>query len=170
LIANPDFSQAGATPGQAAGWTLRSVCARASIAAFAGAPAEPVEGFERWSSWSGALGTATFASFAANEAAEAFDRWPDPLFAFELTEGLVQARAQDGFDAGWWTGAAHFAWSDVSAPPVVFTGGASLDTFGGWRPGDVYLFAFADAALTRAVFHGEASEIFDAWTTKNTTI
>ncbi len=169
MIANPDFSQAGAAPGQAAGWTLRSVCARQSIASFTATPAEPLEGFEQWSAWTGALGTATFAPFDGGETSEVFDGWPNALFALELSEGLVAARELDGFEAGWWTGAAHFAWGDVTAVVGVF-GGGPLETFDKWRPADGYLLAFTDAALARATFHGEASEIFDAWTTKNTTL
>lgn len=166
MIANPDFSQAGATPGQAAAWTLRSSCARQSIAAFAATPPESVESFEWWSSWTGALGAARFAPFASNETMEVFDQWPNPLFAFELSEGLVQAHFRDGFDAGWLAGTAYFGWTGVPSVAGVFANG-SMETFAKWRPADVYLLAFTDAALTRATFHGEATEIFDAWTTQN---
>ena len=166
MIANPDFSQAGAAPGQAAAWTLRSSCARQSLAGFAATPPESVEGFERWSTWNGALGAATFAPFASTETMEIFDEFPNPLFAFELSEGLVRAHFPDGFETGWWTGNAYFAWAGVPSVAGVFANG-SMETFDRWRPADVYLLAFTDAALTRATFHGEAMEVFDAWTTKN---
>jgi hypothetical protein len=169
MIANPDFSQAGATAGQAAAWTLRSSCARESVAGFAATPPESVEGFERWSTWLGALGTATFAPFVGNETMEVFDGWPNALFAFELSEGLVQVHFPDGFETGWWTGNAYFAWAAVPSVAGVFATG-SMESFDKWRPADVYLLAFNDAALKRAVFHGEAQEMFDAWTTTNTTL
>ncbi|MGO8996417.1 MAG: hypothetical protein ACLQVI_24140, partial [Polyangiaceae bacterium] len=74
MIANPDFSQAGAAPGQAASWTLRSSCARQSIAPFtAPTGADAFEGFERWFPWSGALAVATLAPFAPNGTEEDFD-------------------------------------------------------------------------------------------------
>ncbi len=168
MIANPDFSRAGVAPGQAASWTLRSLCARQSIAPFS-APtgADAFEGFERWFPRSGALAGAALAPFAPNGTEEDFDAWPDALFAFELSDGLVTGTADDGFEA--WTPGAHFAWPDVTSAQGVFAGGP-LESFDGWRPGATYLLAFPDAALTRAIFHAEPSEIFDAWTTKNTTL
>jgi hypothetical protein len=168
LIANPDFSQAGAAPGQAASWTLRSFCARQSIAPFAARTgADAFEGFERWFPWTGALAVAALAPFAPNGTEEDFDAWPDALFVLELSGGLVAGAADDGLEG--WAPGAHFAWADVTAAQGVFAGGA-LESFDGWRPGDVYLLAFPDAALMRALFHAEPSEIFDAWTTKNTTL
>jgi len=169
VITNPDFAQAGVTPDQAAGWTLRSSCARESVAAFAGTPPESVEGFEGWSPWIGTLGTATFVPFAGDETIEVFDSWPNPLFALELSEGLVVAHYADGFETAWWSGTPYFACGVGPSVAGAFANG-TMETFGAWRPADVYLLGFNDAALARAMFHGEAREMFDAWTTANTTV
>jgi hypothetical protein len=169
LIANADFTLPGAAAGQAASWVLRSACARESVAAFA--PADAVEAFARWTPWRGALGAAAFAPFVPNGTRETFTAWPLPLFASELSAGLVFARVVDAMETGWWTGTVAFRWSDVAQVPGAFAG-APRELFDAWRQGEKYLVAFADAALTRAVLHGAPSELFDgaAWTTKNVTL
>jgi hypothetical protein len=161
LIANADFTLPGAAAGQAASWVLRSACARESVAAFA--PADAVEAFARWTPWRGAL--------VPNGTRETFTAWPLPLFASELSAGLVFARVVDAMETGWWTGTVAFRWSDVAQVPGAFAG-APRELFDAWRQGEKYLVAFADAALTRAVLHGAPSELFDgaAWTTKNVTL
>ncbi len=169
MIANADFALPGAAAGQAASWVLRSACARESVAAFA--PADAVESFARWTPWTGALGAAAFAPFAPNGTRETFTAWPLPLFASELSAGLVFARLVDGMETAWWTGTVAFRWSDDPQAPGAFAGGPR-ETFDAWRQGETYLLAFSDAALSRAALHGAPSELFDgaAWTTKNVTL
>jgi hypothetical protein len=171
LITNASFQDAGSTPGLAAGWTLRSACAREAIAAFAaGGSGESVESFERWSAWTSSLGTAALAPFGPNGTVENFDAWPSALFALELSAGLVANVLSDGFEGGWWHGTPAFRWSDVTQVVGVFAGAASVESFYGWPVGATYLFAFPAGTLTAATFAGGAVEMFTTWTTKNTTL
>jgi hypothetical protein len=168
LITNPAFQDAGTAPGLAAGWTLRSSCARESIAAFA--PGDSFEGFERWVTWIGALGTAAVAPFAPNGTVEMFDAWPDALFAMSLSDGEVADVRRDDFETGWFVGSAAFDWSQVAATVGVLANGASIERFDDWPDGAVYVFTFPASALTRAVFADGPVELFATWTTKNTTL
>src|SRR5207249_3053411 len=144
-IANATFADAGTGAGEAAGWALRSACAREAIAPFA--PGESVEGFERWSTWSDELGAATLAPFAPSGAAESFDAWPVPHFVVELTPGLVGAIFTDGFELA--PGAASFVWEEAGHVTAAF-GGAAAEFFTAWRAGDVHRVAFEPAALVAA--------------------
>jgi hypothetical protein len=130
-----------------------------------------VESFERWSTWAGVLDAITHAPFAPNGAFEAFDAWPLPLFALEMTPGLVAGTALEPFDGAWWTGAMAFAWGGVAKVGGLF-GVAAQELFSDWRLGEVYAFAFAPTALAQAAFKGGSLELFDGatWTTKNTTL
>lgn len=167
MITNAAFQQAGTGPGTAAGWKLRSACAREAIAPFDGGS---VESFETWSAWSADLGTAAAAPIAPSGRVETFDAWPVALFALELSDGLVAATLTDGFSQGWWQGTAAFQWSDVAAVPGVFAGGAASEAFDAWLGGGAYLIAFPASALTAAPFAGGGPELFTAWTMKNTTL
>lgn len=167
MITNGSFQQAGTGPGFAAGWTLRSACAREAIAPFDG---RSVESFETWSAWSADLGNAAAAPIAPSGRVEIFDAWPAPLFALELSAGLVAATLLDGFGQGWWQGTAAFQWSNVAATPGVFAAGSSSESFDAWLGGGAYLLAFPAGALAAAAFAGGAVELFTTWTMKNTTL
>ena len=167
MITNGSFQQGGTGPGLAAGWTLRSACAREAIAPFDGGS---VESFETWSAWSADLGNAAAAPIAPTGRVETFDGWPAPLFALELSAGLVATTLSDGFDQGWWAGAAAFQWSDVTALAGVFAGGASIEPFDAWLGGAPYLVAFPATGLSVVPFTGGGPELFTTWTMKNTTL
>lgn len=169
MIRNGSFQDAGASPGAAAGWALRSLCAREAIAGFT--PGDSVEGFERWTQWAGALDAVAHAPFAPTGVLETFEAWPVALFAFELTGGLVAGTALEAFESAWWTGAPAFTWGVVTQVPSSF-GGSPQELFSAWRPGEVYALAFAATALVAAVFKAGALELFDGaeWTTRNTTL
>ena len=170
MITNPTFATAGANPGDASGWTLRTACARQAIAPF-GSPPASMEGFETWTTWSAALSAPGLAPFAPNGTEEDFDAWPNALFARELTGGLVAATTSESFADTSWTGSPFFLWATLPETQGVFTGGGALELFAGWQPGASYPLAFNDAAVTRAVFQGNAaSETFATWTTVNTTL
>ena len=168
MITNSSFVNADRGPGTAVGWTLRSACGREGIAPFA--PGESVEGFERWTTAASGLSAAALAPFAPNGTIETFDAWPNALFALELSAGLVAAVMTDGFEAGWWEGTAAFVWSNVAQLKGVFAGGAPIESFDGWQPGAVYIFAFPAGAIVPAAFTDGAIENFKTWTTKNQTL
>jgi hypothetical protein len=167
VITNGSFQEVGTGPGLAAGWTLRSACAREAIAPFDGGS---VESFETWSVWSADLAGAGAAPIAPSGRVENFDAWPAPLFAFELSAGFVAATLSDGFGQGWWPGTAAFQWSDVAAVAGMFAGGAGNEAFDAWLGSAPYLAAFPPSALAAAAFTGAAVELFTAWTMKNTTL
>ena len=168
MIANASFQDAGAAPGLAAGWTLRSSCAREAIAAFA--PGEGAESFERWTAWTSALGAAARAPFAPKGTIEGFDAWPNALFADSMSPGLVDRTMADGFETGWWSAVAAFSWNETPSVLGVFAGGAAREEFGVWPMGATYAVTFPAAALTAAPLTGGSPELFAAWTTKNTTL
>jgi hypothetical protein len=168
MIQNPSFRDAGKLPGQAAGWTLRSVCVAEQIAGFGPPPLTSVELFDRWSSWTASLGSTVVAPFRPRGTIDDFDDgWPTALFMIELSPGGVAATSCDSFDD--WLAEAHFAWPDVPQVLGVFTGNLRLEAFAAWRPGDPYTLALPESALARASFHGVDREFFDAavWPTKN---
>jgi hypothetical protein len=167
VITNGSFQQAGGASGLATGWTLRSACAREAIAPF---HRGSIESFETWVAWSADLGNAAAAPIAPSGRVETFDAWPAPLFALELSAGLVAATLSDGFSQGWWQGTAAFQWGDVAAVPGVFAGGARSEAFDAWLGGGTYLVAFPASALSAGPFAGGAVELFTAWTMKNTTL
>lgn len=168
MIANSTFQTAGPSVGSAQAWTVRSSCARESIAPFT--PSDNAEGFERWSAWTDLLGIAVLAPFVPNGTMERFDVWPNPLFAFELTGGLVGAILTDGFDRLWWTGRMAFTWARVPQRVGVFASGFSSEGFDAWQRGAVYSFAFPAGSLREAPLGGGPLELFVGWTTMNTTL
>ena len=168
MITNASFQVAGTTPGSALAWTLRSSCAREAVAGFT--PGDNAEGFERWAVWVGALGNAVVAPFLPNGTVESFDVWPNPLFALELTGGLVGATATETFESGWGVGTLELAWRTVHALIGAFVGGSPRELFAGWQPGAVYAFAFPAGSLRGAPFVAGPVEIFQGWTTPNTTL
>lgn len=168
MITNPSFQTAGTMPGSALAWTLRSSCAREAVAGFT--PGDNAEDFELWAPWAGALGNAVVAPFLPNGTAEHFDVWPNPLFALELTGGLVGATAREGFETGWGVGMLERSWRDVHALLGVLANGSRREVFAAWHPGAVYAFAFAAGSLRGAPFVGGALELFQGWTTLNTTL
>ena len=172
-ILNPGFEDAGAEPGQAAHWTLRTFVARERIAGFGPAPHRGVEDFARWAgTWLGALEDVVVGVFEPlREAREAFEGgWDNDTFAFELPIGSMvigsfSGATSDGLEAGWGAGPFLGLWADVLAARAVFDGGPEEDFAGGWRANEGFAWVWDDVGAHRATFDGEAQETFEAgWT------
>jgi hypothetical protein len=138
-IANPTFADAGATPGSAARWTIRSLCRRARIAAFGPTPEEALESFERWCSH-----LSRFDDVVAPHAF--FDAAPRGFEAFEA----------------WLPGAFLFTHDDALLEDARFAGELSEDFGTAWVP--ALLLAWESATSIVASFGAAGAESFEAWT------
>jgi hypothetical protein len=150
-VANPTFADAGATPGSAAHWTIRSLCQRARIAAFGPTPEEARESFERWCSrlsrFDDVVATRAFFD-AALRGFEAFAMWLPGAFLFAHDDALLEDAlfaGELGEDFGnAWIPALLLAWESASS---IATGAESFEA---WSPAAAPTFA-------KAAFAGSAS-------------
>jgi hypothetical protein len=160
-ITNPRFTDAGAAPGEALGWTLQTLVAGRRAAAFGPDPARAVEDFERWAAFFPAFdeSAAVRAFFApAMLGYEPFERgWSNDVFLAELTGGASEPCAfrgapVEGFLAGW-AGADPFAeWSDVAAVQGAFGGGAAEAFEMGWSHNEADVAGWSAISAAVATF------------------
>lgn len=168
-ILNPSFEDAGAAPGFAAHWTLRTFVARERIAGFGPPPHRGREDFERWFGWIDVLGDASAAVGVfepRREAFEAFEAgWGNDRFAFELPIGATAIAplgglGVDDFETGW-AGPFLGAWRAVVATLARF-GGEPVEAFErGWRGSERSVWRWDDVSAAAASFDGGAVEAFD---------
>jgi hypothetical protein len=170
MLLNPTFSDPGATAGEAAHWTLRTLCQAQRIAGFGPAPERAQEDFERWFALrtNFAQGDVAMAMFdALAEGIEDFEEgWNDGPLLTELSGGLVDPGlfAGNDFDdmqSGWLTSPFVSSWHEVVAQPAEFAG-EPFERFDGW-------FQMLPATWQTAAFDGANAERFDGvWTPMQT--
>lgn len=170
-ILNPSFEDAGAAPGLAAHWTLRTFVARERIAGFGPPPHRGREDFERWFAWIGALDEASRAVGVfepRREAFEAFEAgWGNDLFAFELPIGATASapfggRGVDDLETGWTAGPFVATWRDVVAALARFAAEPMEAFERGWRGSERFVWAWSGVTAAAATFDGGvATESFD---------
>lgn len=159
-IRNPSFDEAGAGPGAALGWSLRSRVAREAIAELA--PGEGFEGFERFSSFVSSLDASMARFFFSLAGADAFEAgWVRVPFRAELGPAERDARVFDGVPVERLEWAAVLdRWEDAA------TSAPFLDPLEHAWPGtDDFATDVGDVPTALAIFDGASSaERFDAAT------
>lgn len=162
-ILNGGFEDAGAVPGEAAHWTLRTSVAREGIAGFGPAPYIGWEDFDRWFGWLAALDDAspTVAVFEPLRGAlESFeggwdnDRFVDELPVGEMVIGAFAGRDVEDLEVGWSAGPFVEAWSAVRAELARFDAEREEDFSEGWRGNERFMWSWAGVTAERAVFDG----------------
>ena len=156
MIENADFTDAGAMPGTALRWSLRTHVAREAIAAF-GAPPHGEEAFERWSAFNGdfdaVVGDRVFFGLAGSDD---FD-WLRSAFVDQL-EPTMTLPALFGTSI-----ADAFAWDALieDLASAAIAGRFNDDLEHDWR-NDVFFTELDAAHVVAALFAaGPSSETFD---------
>jgi hypothetical protein len=139
-LLNPTLHEAGATPGSAQHWELRSLCQAQRVAAFGPSPLQAVETFERWGKLEAAFGEGALVLAL-------FDAQP---------EGV------EDFEESWGAGPFLLELPLAQLDPCLFAGNAVEDMAGGWIVGP-FLADWADVSVAPALFGGTARESFDGW-------
>lgn len=178
---NPTFTDAGAAPGQAAHWTLRTFCAAERIAAFGPAPHEAWEGFERWFDLrlafaQGDLAMALFDPIP--EGHEDFEEaWANDNYLSELPAGQIAvATFGDGtiedLEHGWSNVPFATSWAEVTATVGVFAGSPVENLESGWRSNEAYQFSWDDLSMATCLFDAgsEPREPFEGLWPHTTTL
>jgi hypothetical protein len=180
-VENPGFETPGASPWEAAGWTLVTQARGRRFAAFRAPPVPCVEDFATWAWWKDAFapGDLVVALFdpLGPEGREDFEEgWQNAPFLTELEPAQLvvalfgQEAEADGFEAAW-VPPPTFSWVDVASAPALF-GGAPGERFeAGWRGNETFLGAWAAVPSAPAAFDGGANahETFaGAWASMTT--
>lgn len=141
MLLNPNFHDPGVHPGEAASWTLRTLCQAQRIAAFGPIPERAVEDFERW--------IELHTSFGQGDIAIAmFDA---------LAEGY------EDFEEGWNGGPLLTELTGGNADPALFDGNDFDDMEAGWLP-SLFVSAWSDVIGEVSEFDGISVERFETWT------
>jgi hypothetical protein len=170
-IVNSTFSEPGAMPGQAKGWTIVSRCQAERWAAFGENLPTAYEDFERWSRLQLAFGAGqlVLGFFAPRgEGHEDFDLgWGNDIYQTELSPALSAAahfgdKAEESFD---WVTKLLVAWTDVVAAGAIFGGGTqSAEWFETAWANDTFRRNWTFVPSASALFGGVAVETFaGAW-------
>jgi len=179
-IANPSFEDAGAAPGQAEHWTLRTNAALERIAGFGPDPHRAWEDFDRWfdlvlSLDPGEVAIAFFDTLA--EGYEDFeDSWDNDLYMTGLPSGQVITSpfgggAAENLEAGWSNDAYAWSWDEVSGVTGSFDGEPHEDFEEQWRSNQSYVWSWGSVAFNTAMFDGgtQSREDFEnSWSTAST--
>lgn len=148
MIANPTFDVAGATPGSAASWTLRTLVQREAIAGFDSPREHGDESFELWSPLEETLAVDAPRVFFALAGVESFEvGWTLRSFVDALDAAMVVAAE---FDASVYEA---FEWSPlvVDWGGVIVAGAFDDALEAAWR-NDMFLTHLDDAAPVSASF------------------
>ena len=134
-------------PGQAQGWTLRTLCQRERIAAFGANPPLAWEGFEGWHALLLLLEEVSVARAFASGPQAFREGWGVEPYLTELSPGALAALDTEDYEADW--GNDHFAWAwdDVqtaAAPPESFEAA--------WRSNEAFVWAWADVLAAAIAF------------------
>lgn len=169
-ILNPSFEAAGAAPGLAAHWTLRTFVARERIAGFGPPPHLGREDFERWLVWTDAFDRASAAVAVFEPRRQAFEDyeagWGNDAFLFELPVGATAVApfgpdGPEGFETGW-AGLFLATWGFVTAERASFGGETAEGFLRGWRAAEAAVWAWAATPSRSVVFAGgEPAESFE---------
>lgn len=170
-IFNGGFEDAGAAPGEAAHWTLRTSVAREGIAGFGPAPFVGWDDLERWFGWLGALDDAspTVAVFEPRrEALESFeggwrnDHFADALPLGEMVVAAFAGRDVEDLEVGWSAGPFLETWSAVTTALARFDAEREEDFSEGWRGNELFEWSWSGVTSAPAVFDGaDAAESFE---------
>jgi len=180
-IANPSFEDAGAAPGQAEHWTLRSVASLERIAGFGPDLYRVWEDFDRWFDLVLSLGPGDVAIAFFDPLAEGYEdfeeAWDNDLYLTELPSGQVITApfgggAVEDLEDGWDNTAYAWSWDDVGSVTGSFDGEPREDFEDQWAGNQSYAWSWGSVSSAAAMFDGGAQnrEDFENDWTATTTI
>ena len=164
-ISNPSFEDAGAAPGQAEHWTMRTAASLERIAAFGPDPHRAWEDFERWFDLVLALSPGDVALGFFDPLAEGLEdfeeAWANDLYMTELPSGLVVTAtfgggAVEDLEDGWDNVPYARAWEEVAGVTGVFDGEPREDFEDQWRSNQSYAWSWGSVTSATAMFGGGA--------------
>jgi hypothetical protein len=161
---NPSFEEAGASPGEAAHWTLLTFTSKEKIAGFGPVPYRPHEDFERWFDVLTNLEYVAIGFFdPLLEGYEDFDEaWDNDIYLTELPTGHLEAAVFDGdpvedMEYSWSNAPYAWNWTEVSSTIGVFDGESHENFEDGWQSNEAYAWSWTSVS-------SEACR-FDDWIT-----
>ena len=164
-ISNPSFEDAGAAPGQADHWTMRSAAALERIAGFGPDPFRAWEDFERWFDLVLSLGPGDVALAFFDPLAEGYEdfeeAWANDLYMTELPSGQIVTApfgggAVEDVETGWNNDAYAWAWEEVAGVTGNFDGEPREDFEDQWRSNQSYAGSWGAVSSQTAMFDGGA--------------
>ena len=179
-ISNPSFEDAGAAPGQAEHWTMRTAAALERIAGFGPDPHRAWEDFERWFDLVLSLGPGDVALAFFDPLAEGFEdfeeAWANDLYMTELPTGLVVTApfgggAVEDLEEGWDNVPYARAWEEVAGVTGVFDSEPREDFEDQWRSNQSYAWSWGSVTSATAMFDagGQNREDFEnGWSPAST--
>ena len=179
-IANPSFEDAGAAPGQAEHWTLRTSASLERIAGFGPDPYRAWEDFERWFDLMLSLGPGDVTLAFFDPLAEGYEdfeeAWDNDLYMTELPSGQVVTApfgggAVEDLEDGWDNTAYAWSWDDVGSVTGSFDGEPREDFEDQWAGNQSYAWSWGSVSSAAAMFDGGAQNREDFendWTAATT--
>jgi len=164
-ISNPSFEDAGAAPGRAEHWTMRTAAALERIAGFGPDPHRAWEDFERWFDLVLSLGPGDVALAFFDPLAEGYEdfeeAWDNDLYMTELPSGLVVTApfgggAVEDLEEGWDNVPYARAWEEVAGVTGVFDGEPREDFEDQWRSNQSYAWSWGSVTSATAMFDAGA--------------
>ena len=179
-IANPSFEDAGAAPGQAEHWTLRTSASLERIAGFGPDPYRAWEDFDRWFDLVLSLGPGDVVLAFFDPLAEGYEDfeegWSNDLYLTELPSGQVVTApfgggAVEDMEDGWDNTAYAWSWDDVGSVTGSFDGEPREDFEDQWAGNQSYAWSWGSVSSAAAMFDGGAQNREDFendWTVATT--
>lgn len=153
IILNPRFQDAGASPGQANHWTIRSFTSRRSIAGFGPAPETAWDGFERWFARLESRPAISFTRFYfEGMSSEDFENaWNNSVYLRDLLPAMKARSTMSDFNVL----SAVFNWSELDVADEKVS-----ETFeSGWRSNESSARSWDDVPSSPARFNGGSSTV-----------